>query len=288
MPRVSIGMPIYTRTDFLEMAIRSLVAQTFRDWELLISDDASPHPEVQKICRRYSSTDSRIRYVRQPRNLGGPQNHVHVFKHTEAPLFMWADEDDLWEPTFIERGVAALDADPTKGAWFCQPDKIDERGNVIEILPPFARLASAGKKRQEVARFLLEPERFGRVNLFYSIFRREALAEAIPVQEEFIDVNGSDQLFVYSFICRHDVAISNETLFHKRTSARVVRQRWRHANLFNNRHFRGYYLAAAGTPYQRLTGLLLLPRFILDRAYKLRRLLPGSRRRFLVEPSTNG
>jgi len=275
MARVSIGMPVYSRAELLDKALHSLVNQTFQDWELLVSDDASPDPEVQRICEQYASRDERVRYVRQAKNLGGTENHLYVFENTHAPLFMWADEDDLWEPTFIEDGVAALNADPTKDAWFCQADRIDGQGELVELLPPYTRFASAGHKRREVMRFFMDPERRGKkVNFFYSLFRREVLAEAIEALVAFDHLRGSDQLFVYSFICRHDVAVSPETLFHKRVSRPLVK--WhRHAK---NRHFRGYYLAASGTPYQRMTALLLLPRFLWDRAYKLLRLLPRNRR----------
>jgi glycosyltransferase involved in cell wall biosynthesis len=281
-------MPVYGRPQLLDAAIKSLANQTFQDWELLISDDNSPDPEVRRICERHSSNDSRIRYMRRTQNLGAINNYIHVFDHTEAPFFMWAAEDDLWEPTFIERGVAALDADATKDAWFCQADRINKNGELYEILPPYTRFASSGRKRREVAWFLLEPERFHRVNIFYSIYRRKALAGMIPLLAEFGDAQGASQIFVYAFICRHDIAVSPETLFHKRNSTRVVKQRWRHANLLSNRHFKGYYRAAQGTQFQSLTALLLVPRFILDRAYKMRRLVSRNFELGVTEPKRMG
>jgi glycosyltransferase involved in cell wall biosynthesis len=232
-------MAVYDRPQFLDLALQSLAAQTFQDWELLISDDASPHSEVREICLRYASKDPRIRYVRQPRNIGAMNNYLYVFGNTQAPLYLWADEDDLWEPTFIERGVAALDADRSKDAWFCQVDRIDARGNVYETLPSFTRFASTPEKRRDVIRFFMEPERLGRHYLFYCLFRREALSDSIDVLRKFAAVHGWDHLFVYSFICRHDIAISGETLFHKRWSGRAVKERVRNLNLINNRHFKG-------------------------------------------------
>ncbi len=275
MPRVSIGMPVYTRTQFLEFAIRSLVSQTFQDWELLISDDASPYPEVREICERYSSSDRRVKYVRQPRNLGITDNHLYVLEHTSAPLFMWADEDDLWEPAFIERGVAALDADSTKSAWFCQVDRIDASGATCERYPPYTRFSSRGDKRREVVRFFMEPKRLGRHHIFYSLFRREALMISARLLKDFEYIDSADHIFAYSFICRNDIVIDPDTLFHKRVSGRGAKRR--DFRTLGSRHFSGYYRAAAGTPFAFMTALLAAPRFVVDRTYKLRRAFGGGR-----------
>src|SRR6266536_3054672 len=136
MPEVAIGLPTYNRPDFLEAALRSLTTQTFGDFELLISDNASDHADIQMIAERYASADPRVRYVRQKTNLGPVGNFAHLFANSTAPLFMWAADDDLWEPAFIERGVKTLRSDRTKDAWFCQLDNIDAEGEVTRTYPP--------------------------------------------------------------------------------------------------------------------------------------------------------
>ena len=72
-PKVSIGMPVYNGAKTIEKAINSLLAQTFKDFELIISDDASDD-ETGSICQRYASKDSRILYVRQAQNIGEYSN----------------------------------------------------------------------------------------------------------------------------------------------------------------------------------------------------------------------
>ena len=271
MPEVAIGLPTYNRPDFLEAALRSLTTQTFGDFELLISDNASTHPDIRTIAERYATADPRIRYVRQKTNLGPVGNFAHLFANSTAPLFMWAADDDLWEPAFVERAVAALRADPTKAAWFCQLDNIDAEGDVTRTYPPLTRLRSNGDKRREVRRFLMEPDRHGKVNLIYGMFRREAMAEPMRLMIANREMIGADLVFVYAFICRADVAIDPDVLFHKRVVDRKG-QRPRPpsgAGLLKSRHFAGFAAAAAGTPYAAMTRSLLPWRFVLDRVDKI-------------------
>lgn len=104
-------MPVYNAERYLEAALESLLAQTFTDFELIISDNASTDATAE-ICRRYTGRDARIRYERQRQNRGANWNFNRVVELARGELFKWAAYDDLCEPTFIERCVAALDADP--------------------------------------------------------------------------------------------------------------------------------------------------------------------------------
>ena len=78
-PRVSIGIPVYNGENYLAEALDSLLRQSFGDFELLISDNASTD-RTQEICRAYAARDARIRYVRQDRNIGAGPNHNRVLE----------------------------------------------------------------------------------------------------------------------------------------------------------------------------------------------------------------
>jgi len=78
-PCVSIGLPVYNRERFLRETLESLLAQTFEDFELIISDNASTDG-TQAICREYTSKDPRIRYYRNDQNRGASWNYNHVFE----------------------------------------------------------------------------------------------------------------------------------------------------------------------------------------------------------------
>lgn len=77
VPRVSIGMPVYNGDPFIRGALDSLLAQTFTDFELIISDNASTD-RTEAICREYAARDIRIRYVRQTENRGAKANFEFV------------------------------------------------------------------------------------------------------------------------------------------------------------------------------------------------------------------
>ena len=69
LPRLSIGLPVYNGENYLAESLEALLGQTYEDFELIISDNASTDGTAD-ICQRYGKQDSRIRYIRQPRNIG--------------------------------------------------------------------------------------------------------------------------------------------------------------------------------------------------------------------------
>jgi len=103
IPRVSIGMPVYNGEKFIRDALDSLLAQTFTDFELIISDNASTD-DTEAICRGYAAKDARIRYVRQAENLGAAANFKFVLDEAVGEYFMWAAHDDV----FFEHHLAVL------------------------------------------------------------------------------------------------------------------------------------------------------------------------------------
>jgi glycosyltransferase involved in cell wall biosynthesis len=106
-PRLSVGLPVYNGERYLAETLDSLIEQTFEDFELIISDNASTDGTAG-ICRRYEKLDSRIRYFRQPRNIGGAPNHNFVARQACGELFKWVSADDLYARDLLERCVDAL------------------------------------------------------------------------------------------------------------------------------------------------------------------------------------
>lgn len=109
-PAVSIGMPVYNGAEYIREALDSLLAQTFTDFELIISDNASTDITAD-ICREFMQRDSRVHYTRQADNLGAISNFQFVLSGASGKYFMWAACDDRWAPTFLERTVAVLESD---------------------------------------------------------------------------------------------------------------------------------------------------------------------------------
>lgn len=130
VPRVSIGLAVRNGEQFLEDAIDSILAQTYRDFELIISDNASTD-RTEEICRRYASLDARIRYQRNLANIGGANNENLTFKMARGEYFRWAAHDDVCAPTLIERCVEALDRRPEVILCYAKTILINDQGMVI-------------------------------------------------------------------------------------------------------------------------------------------------------------
>jgi glycosyltransferase involved in cell wall biosynthesis len=111
VPRVAVGMPVYNSQKHLAAAIESILGQTFCDLELIICDNASTD-DSPAICERYAAADRRVRFLRNPVNLGGNPNYRRVASEARSEYFKWASSNDLLDPDFIERCVRRLDERP--------------------------------------------------------------------------------------------------------------------------------------------------------------------------------
>ena len=114
---VSIGLPVRNGQRYVAQAVESILAQTFGDFELIISDNASTD-DTEEICRRYAAQDPRVRYYRQTHNVGGAANFNRTFELATGRYFKWAAHDDLIEPSYLEKCVEVLEAD--RGVILCQ------------------------------------------------------------------------------------------------------------------------------------------------------------------------
>lgn len=133
-PRVTVGLPVYNGANYVAQAIESLLAQTFTDFELIISDNASTD-ETEAICRGYAARDPRIRYYRQARNQGGMWNFNHLVGLARGTYFKWAAHDDLCAPTYLAQCVEILDRHPDVVWSYAQSAKIDPAGQQVTVDP---------------------------------------------------------------------------------------------------------------------------------------------------------
>jgi glycosyltransferase involved in cell wall biosynthesis len=129
-PRVTIGVPVYNGARHLEPCLESLLAQTYDDIEIVISDNASTD-RTAEICRDFCERDERVRYYRQPQNIGAAANFNFLPRSTQGEFFKWAAHDDFCAPEFVERCVAALDRSPTDVLAFPRTIFVDEAGETL-------------------------------------------------------------------------------------------------------------------------------------------------------------
>src|SRR4051812_10517180 len=108
--KVFIGMPVYNGERHLPEAIDSLLNQSFKNFTLYISDDAS-NEATRAIGESYAARDSRVVYFRQPKNLGMFGNMKFVLDQANAPYFMWAAQDDIREKNYLAVCVNKFEED---------------------------------------------------------------------------------------------------------------------------------------------------------------------------------
>jgi len=160
--KICIGMPVHNGEKFLHSSLDSLLNQTYKNIEIIISDDASTD-STSKICMEYASKDSRIKYIRHNKNLGlelyngitGLPNFNFVLNQATTPYFMWAEVDDKWEPEFIEKNVYVLENNPnfigsiSQVSWYGK-EVIHGKGTALKNLLKFRKTYDIFEKYEHV------------------------------------------------------------------------------------------------------------------------------------------
>ncbi len=178
-PLVSIGMPVYNGERFLEIALNSLLAQTFRDFELIISDNGSTD-KTEGICRQYANADRRIRYFRNEQNLGAGWNFDRVAELATGKYFKWACHDDVCDREFLQQCVDILEQDPSIVLAYPKTLIIDEHGSEIEKHEDRFDLQSPHPaERFKIYHHLV---RYGnQCHPFHGLIRRDVLTQLLPL-----------------------------------------------------------------------------------------------------------
>ncbi len=216
-PKVSIGMPVHNGEKYIRLALDSLLDQTFTDFELIISDNASTD-ETQQICLEYAAKDERICYSRCDNQIDGIANFNRVLNLSVGQYFMWAANDDKWDPSFLTRLVQSLDISPQAVLAFSRFVIIDEDGRLTRTFKINWAYVFSRSKFWQFAFMTLSDELITRkANHIYGLMRRDALLECggmvfLPD----IDYSGEDILTLLRLLARWDFVIVDQVLFHYR------------------------------------------------------------------------
>jgi glycosyltransferase involved in cell wall biosynthesis len=127
MATITFAIPFYRNRVFLERAIRSVLAQTSPDWSLVISDDAGPEENLRDWLDQFPHHE-KIRFVRQPHNLGMAGNWNACIALAEGELVTLLHADDELEPTYAALMLDAAQRRPAASVFFCQATIIDVQG----------------------------------------------------------------------------------------------------------------------------------------------------------------
>jgi glycosyltransferase involved in cell wall biosynthesis len=154
-PLVTVGLPVYNGMPWLSEAIESVLGQTYGQLELVIADNGSTD-ETEAVCREYAAVDPRVRYERSEVNRGAAYNWNRVLELARGEYFKWFADDDVCDPTLLERSVEAMEA--RRGAALAYPRTrfIDERGTTFCMFDPRGRLAEWPAEPLERGRQMLD------------------------------------------------------------------------------------------------------------------------------------
>ena len=131
-PLVSVGLPVFNGEGFLPATLASVMGQTFTDFELVISDNASTD-RTAEICQDLARSDSRVRYFRQRVNTGAPANWNFVAREARGRFFKWCSASDVCLPQLLESCSAQLLKQPQAVLCAGKTGYVDESGNAVKM-----------------------------------------------------------------------------------------------------------------------------------------------------------
>jgi glycosyltransferase involved in cell wall biosynthesis len=221
-PRISLTLPVFNGERYLAQAIRSILDQSYRAFELIISDNASTDA-TEAICRSFETQDRRIRYVRQPRNIGASPNFNICYALASGEYFKWAAHDDYLEPEYLAECVEALDANPD--AVLCQSlvRLIDDQDRLIEIHRPIEPASASPRPSERFAARIRNP----RCLDIWGLIRTKALRDSVLIGSYI----GMDRALLLELALRGRFVLIDKPLFtnrdHPERATRVTRTQTR-------------------------------------------------------------
>ncbi len=168
LPLVSVGLPVFNGKELVARAIEAILNQTYPNFELIISDNNS-NDGTSAICEAYAVSDKRIRYIRQPQNIGAFKNFRFVLDQSIGEYFFWASCDDTRSPDYVALNVAFLNTHSD----YCgstSPTR-DEDGKFNPRWMGDRALSQDSSERRILTYF----KGWHRNSIFYSVYRRDVL-----------------------------------------------------------------------------------------------------------------
>lgn len=186
-PLVSIGLPVYNEAAHLRRALDSWLRQEYRDFELILSDNASTDNTLE-ICREYAARDPRILLLEQPVNIGTYRNHREVFESSRGKYFIWAGGHDYVHSALLVKTLDALRSNPGLALCTFRSEFRDE--NDVCWRTPEGGLDLRGQSpSQRFAGMIRHMTSGGTSNVFYGLYNREIVSRVVDLKKCFANDN---------------------------------------------------------------------------------------------------
>ena len=211
-PLVAIGLPTYNREKILRHALDLLCAQTYRNFVLIVSDNASTDG-TRALCESYAADDDRIQYILQKTNIGPNANFNFVLQEAmrAADFFLFASDDDAWDKYFLEKCMKKLIENPDSVQVSTGAAYIYDDGTSVTLDP---KLYFPNEKDiyKRMKQYMLSYSYDGRGVAFAGVWRKKAL-EGNRVNE--IDTYENDMSFIFRGLSYGPFELVPELLFYK-------------------------------------------------------------------------
>ena len=225
-PEITIGLPLRNRARFLKRRLNSILSQSFKNFELIISDNASTD-DTKEICKKYQKKDERIAYIKQKRNLGIARNFIFVLTKARGKYFIWAADDDQWEKNFLTRLKAGLDKNNKCGVAMCSTERRYVDGRLRD------RISFSGKKslnylnyRQVFAKMMKGDP----IHIFiYGLFRTEILRKM--TKRPFPTCMAGDRVFMCQTALTTRFFSLGDFLYFRRVYKKPINQRYKTSSI---------------------------------------------------------
>lgn len=206
VPLVSIGLAVRNGALYLAQALDSILAQTFKDFEIIISDNASTDA-TEDICRLYAQKDDRIRYSRNPQNIGGANNENRTVQLARGKYFRWAAHDDVLAPELLEKCVLVMERHPEIVLCYSSVVEIDQLGREICVTTHTRGTSPTPHQRMRELMY-----RDHACEMIYGLIRTDVL-RSTRLQQNYTD---SDRTLLCELALRGPFCELPEPLFYKR------------------------------------------------------------------------
>lgn len=286
-PKVSVGIPTYNRPDGLRETLQRISEQTYRNLEILVSDNHSINSDaVAQVVSEFAARDSRINFYRQENNIGAIPNFRFLLGCATGDYFLWAADDDLLEQDYIKKCMAALHKNTSAIIGITGFD-VEDQMQAPVIKKEYTKYLQALPAESTYIRlrnYILQPEYFGKYRILWGVIKRKELIEAFDEVLSNLK-HGENPMWSYmpidfALLTRGDLSISSECLFHgfllptsdgkNESTPSLIRQ-----IILNRRGFKAFSQVISGVRSLSVLekgklGICLL----LEEVYALSRMLP--------------
>lgn len=226
-PLVSVGIPTYDRPQGLRRTLGCITYQSYKNLEIIVSDNCSQGTETEQVVREFMRDDPRVKYYRQNENKGPLANFRFVLEMASGKYFMWAADDDMWVSTFIEQLVYLLEQQGKDCvAAMMEAQYIDDNSHLFEFFSegkPFYDFCSDNTYNR-----LTHMLNYNYGNLFYSIFHKSILFDSGKCFFESVDLKSSNEIPLLLYVIQKGnwIVLPNIGLYKKTNIKTYEQAKW--------------------------------------------------------------